>query len=169
MSNVVVLVGNPRPASRTAAFATALAGRLAETAPRVIELGEVIGVSLDGEPVRAANPQPDAWDAVTSADLLVVATPSYKGTYTGLLKLFLDRYPAGALDGVRAVPVAVAGSPDHAGATAADLLRLLRELGAVAGSGVAVLESQLAEPDALLDRHAARLASELAHPVPTDR
>jgi len=112
--------------------------------------------------VRAANPQPDAWDAVTSADLLVVATPSYKGTYTGLLKLFLDRYPAGALDGVRAVPVAVAGSPDHAGATAADLLRLLRELGAVAGSGVAVLESQLADGDALLDRHAARLAEEFA-------
>ena len=160
MSNVVVLVGNPRPGSRTAAFATALAQRLVATAPRVIELGEVIAVGLDAEPVRATSPQPDAWDAVSTAELLVVATPSYKGTYTGLLKLFLDRYPAGGLTGVRAVPVAVAGSPDHAGATAADLLRLLRELGAVAGSAVAILESQLADGEALLDRHAARLAEE---------
>ena len=162
MSNVVVLVGNPRPGSRTAAFATALAGRLAAAEPQVIELGEIIGVSLDGEPARAARPQPGAWDAVAGADLVVVATPSYKGTYTGLLKLFLDRYPAGALTGVRAVPVAVAGSPDHAGATAADLLRLLRELGARATSAVAVLESQLADGAALLERHAARLAEEFA-------
>jgi len=162
VSNVVVLVGNPRPGSRTGAFAIALAGRLGAGEPRVIELGEIIAVSLDAEPARPTHPQPDAWDAVAAADLLVVATPSYKGTYTGLLKVFLDRYPAGALTGVRAVPVAVAGSPDHAGATAADLLRLLRELGAVATSAVGVLESQLADGAALLDRHASRLTEEFA-------
>lgn len=157
MSNVVVLSGNPRAASRTAAFATALAERLSATTPRVIELADVIAVSIDGQPAQAKDPQPDAWDAAAAADLLVVATPSYKGTYTGLLKLFFDRYPAGALTGVRAIPVAVAGSPDHAGATAADLQRLLRELGATALSAVAVLESQLAEGKELIDRHAARL------------
>ena len=46
---------------------------------------------------------------------------------------------------------------------AADLLRLLRELGATAPSAVAVLESQLTDADALAARHAARLSQELAH------
>ena len=31
-----------------------------------------------------------------AADLVVVASPTYKATYTGLLKVFLDRFPAGA-------------------------------------------------------------------------
>ena len=31
-----------------------------------------------------------------SADLVVVASPTYKGTYTGLLKLFLDRFATSA-------------------------------------------------------------------------
>ena len=32
---------------------------------------------------------------VGEADLVVVASPTYKGTYTGLLKLFLDRFADG--------------------------------------------------------------------------
>ena len=37
---------------------------------------------------------------VGGADLVIVASPTLKGTYTGLLKLFLDRF---AVDGVRGV------------------------------------------------------------------
>jgi len=55
------------------------------------------------------------------------------------------------------VPVAVAGSPAHAEATADDLLRLLRELGATVPSAVAVLESQLEQAETIAARHAARL------------
>ena len=41
---------------------------------------------------------------VGDADLVVVASPTYKATYTGLLKLFLDRFAGGTgLTGV-AVP-----------------------------------------------------------------
>ena len=39
--------------------------------------------------------------AVGAADLVVVASPTYKGTYTGLLKLFLDRFAADGLRGGR--------------------------------------------------------------------
>jgi FMN reductase len=38
--------------------------------------------------------------AVSAAELVVVASPTYKGTYSGLLKLFLDRFVADALRGV---------------------------------------------------------------------
>jgi FMN reductase len=163
MTDVVILNGNPRIGSRTGALARALAGALGHPDPRVIELAEAIAVGVGPEPVAPAAPQPDALDAITHARLLLVATPSYKGSYTGLLKVFLDQVAAGALAGVAAVPIAVAGSPAHAEATAADLLRLLRELGATAPSAVAVLESQLDDLDAIAVRHASRLTDEFAH------
>ena len=48
-------------------------------------------------------------EEVGAADLVVVACPTYKGTFTGLLKLFLDRFAGGT--GLRGVALltAVAG------------------------------------------------------------
>ncbi|TDD63979.1 hypothetical protein E1262_29575 [Jiangella aurantiaca] len=40
----------------------------------------------------------------------LLATPTYKARYTGLLKAFLDRLPGGALRGTVAVPVTVAAA-----------------------------------------------------------
>jgi FMN reductase len=163
MSDLVILNGNPRVGSRTGTLALALADALGHPDPRVIELAAAAAVTFGAAPVAPTAPQPDAVDAITSAPMLIVATPSYKGTYTGLLKVFLDQLRAGALAGVLAVPVAVAGSPAHAEATAADLLRLLRELGATAPSAVAVLESQLDDIASISARHARRLTDEFAH------
>ncbi len=44
------------------------------------------------------NPKPKSrtYDAA-QAELVVVASPTYKASYTGLLKLFLDRFGAGLL------------------------------------------------------------------------
>ena len=49
-------------------------------------------------------------EQVGAAELVVVASPTYKGTYTGLLKLFLDRF---ATDGIRgvAVPLMLGAGP----------------------------------------------------------
>ena len=44
---------------------------------------------------------------------MIVASPTYKATYTGLLKLFLDRIAGGALAGVTAVPVMLGGHWRH--------------------------------------------------------
>jgi FMN reductase len=162
MSELVVLSGNPRAGSRTSAFAVQLAGSLGHPDPEVIELADAVAINFDAEPVAPRKPRPDAVDVVTAARVLIVATPSYKGTFTGLLKVFLDRLAAGDLAGVTVVPVAVAGSPAHAEATAADLLRLVRELGADAPSAVAILESRLADADEVTARHARRLRNEFA-------
>ena len=43
----------------------------------------------------------DLVSEVGGADLVIVACPTFKGTYTGLLKLFLDRF---AVDGIRGSP-----------------------------------------------------------------
>jgi FMN reductase len=170
MSDLVVLVGNPRVGSRTSRLAATLARVLVtELAERDVtltgtchlELSELVGVSFSDRAVAASAPQVDAADLIRDARLLVVATPSYKGTYTGLLKVFLDRLPHGAPSGVTAVPVAIAGSPLHAVATAADLRRLLVELGADAPAVVEVLEAKLDDIDAVVEQSARTVADEV--------
>ena len=75
----------------------------------------------------------------------MVASPTYKATYTGLLKLFLDGYGPSPLAGVEAVPLMVGAAPHHALAVDVHLTPLLLELGApVPRRGLYVLESELA-------------------------
>src|SRR5580704_7418513 len=97
----VVLAGNPRPESRTLAVAAAAAQSVIEAAGlinsyQVIDLCGLARRLLLPEPSPAVE---DAIDQVTGADLVVVASPTFKGTYTGLLKVFVDRLPHRALTG----------------------------------------------------------------------
>jgi FMN reductase len=54
-----------------------------------------------------------AIDAIATADVLVLVTPIYRATYSGLLKVVLDQLPTDALRGTAAVLAATAGSPAH--------------------------------------------------------
>jgi FMN reductase len=91
-----------------------------------------------------------------AADVLVVATPTYKGSYTGLLKVLLDQLPSNGLAGVRAVPVVTAGVAPQAAAAEALLRQLLTELGAdVADPGLPVVEAELPETPAIAEKYAA--------------
>ncbi|MBR8740194.1 NAD(P)H-dependent oxidoreductase [Nocardiopsis sp. MG754419] len=140
------LVGNPRPRSRTATAATAVARHATVAAglsdePDLLDLAELRPLLL------TPGPPPDvrsALERVRASDLLVVASPTYKATYTGLLKVFLDLLPTGGLDGVTAVPVLVMGSPAHTLAVDVHLRPLLLELGAtVPTSGLALLQEAI--------------------------
>ena len=125
--SLVVLVGNPKPRSRTYQAAHLVAERLAGRPPDLsVDLTDLGGALLDWSDSGVA----DIVAAVQASDLAIVASPTYKATYTGLLKLFLDRIPGGALAGVTAVPLMLGGHWRHA--LAADLLLkpVLVELGA---------------------------------------
>lgn len=50
---------------------------------------------------------------VEQADAIVVATPVYKASYTGLLKAFLDLLPQDALRGKLVLPLATGGTQSH--------------------------------------------------------
>ncbi|MBM7788824.1 NADPH-dependent FMN reductase [Tenggerimyces flavus] len=142
---VVVLVGNPRPASRTRAAAEALAAGLGAT-PFVIDLAEFGGAVLDGSPEVDA-----ALETVRTASVLIVATPVYKASYTGLLKAFLDRYDNRALEGVVAIPFTVAAAPIHRLTADVHLRPLLVELGASTPTrAFAIEESALPNLDAVV-------------------
>ena len=132
MSNIVVLVGNPQPSSRTRLVAEEVAQRIA--ARSGARVSETIDLA-DAASLLFRFPD-DTVDElrrrVAAADLVVVASPTYKATYTGLLKAFLDRFAAGELRGVTAIPLLTIGAPAHALAVEHGLRPLLVELGASA-------------------------------------
>ncbi|GAA2161239.1 FMN reductase [Humibacillus xanthopallidus] len=177
--SVVELIGNPRPASRTRALADLVAVRLSHALgepgpvtgshgiplgePVVIELGDAVGVSFGPEPVRVRTPLVDPFGTVIRARLLVVATPTYKATYSGLLKIFLDQLSQGDLARVVAVPVAIAGAPAHRESVSSALHELLVELGAqVPAPALALLESEVADQEAHVGRWVTAYAAGLA-------
>jgi FMN reductase len=160
----VVVVGNPRPASRTHTVAVEAARLVAKHAaidaePEIIDLTSLAPLLLAAEPSSAVEA---AVGQVRDADVLLVASPTYKGTYTGLLKVFFDRIPAGDLAGTVALPLLVMGSPRHALAVEVHLRPLLVELGAtVPTPGLALLEADLEAPGAVLTDWAERVAPAL--------
>ena len=122
-----VVVGNPKSGSRTLAAATTVLRRLTDSEPDlVIDLATLGTALLDWRDAGVAA----LVDEVGAADLVVVASPTYKATYTGLLKLFLDRFDAGV--GLRglAVPLMLGAAPQHTLAAELHLRPLLVELGA---------------------------------------
>jgi FMN reductase len=148
-SRVAVVVGNPRPASRTLTAATYVARQLAGRDPDLtVDLATEGAALLDW-----TDPGVTALVAeVGAADLVVVASPTYKGTYTGLLKLFLDRFAGGT--GLRglAVPLLLGAGPQHALAAELTLRPVLTEIGAtVPGRGLFVIDRDHDDPAAYAD------------------
>jgi FMN reductase len=164
----VVVVGNPRPASRTHAVAVDAAQIIAkhaaiDTEPEIIDLTAIAPLLLAAEPASAVEV---AVDQVRDADVLLVASPTYKATYTGLLKVFFDRIPGGGLTGTVALPLLVMGSPRHALAVEVHLRPLLVELGATVPSpGLALLEADLDAPGEILTDWAERVAPAIRRDV----
>ncbi|MFL6710825.1 MAG: NADPH-dependent FMN reductase [Massilia sp.] len=50
---------------------------------------------------------------VAESDAVVIATPVYKASYTGILKAFLDLLPQDGLEGKLVLPIATGGSQSH--------------------------------------------------------
>ncbi|MGO1770314.1 MAG: NADPH-dependent FMN reductase [Microbacterium sp.] len=157
---VTVVVGNPQPGSRTSRIATALAERLfagAETS--VIELTEYASELFvrDSERITRLSAR------VAASDVAVFATPTYKASYTGLLKAFLDRYGSGGLAGTVAIPLHTGADLGHSLAPMVALTPLLTELGAVVpGRGVYVVAGDLSDLDEVVGEAADRLARDIA-------
>jgi FMN reductase len=152
-----VVVGNPKPRSRTLAVAEAVAERVAAvngvTVTRTIDLCDYAGSLFEWphDELAALNAQ------VAASDLVVIASPTYKAAYTGLLKAFLDRYASNGLEGVTAVPVMTGSLPHHAMTIDTTLRPLLVELGAsVPTRGLYFVMAQMDELDAVVDEWATR-------------
>ncbi|WPB55789.1 FMN reductase [Xylophilus sp. GOD-11R] len=115
---VVAVSGSLQRPSRTLALVEHLVDLIGEAVPiqtRLIELG-VVGPRLAGALARAQLPADVEAEiaAVESADLLVVASPVYRATYSGLFKHFFDFVHHEALIDVPVLLAATGGSERHA-------------------------------------------------------
>jgi len=138
------LVGNPRPESRTHGLARALTRELARVLPHSVT-AEVDLAPLGPRVLDPADPAATAAAGqVLDADVLVIASPTYKASYSGLLKAFLDRLGTASLTGTAAVPVLLGGAQNHRLAVDVHFTPLLAELGAaVPVRGLFVLETEV--------------------------
>ena len=144
-ARVAVVVGNPKPGSRTLAAAVHVARELTGAEPDlVVDLADLGPALLDwNDPSVAA-----LVEQVGAADLVVVASPTYKAAYTGLLKLFLDRFPTDGLRGV-AVPLMLGAGPGHALAPELTLRPVLTEIGGIVpAKGLYVVDAAFDDPAA---------------------
>jgi FMN reductase len=161
VTTVLAVVGNPRPESRTHTLARQLSAALArelKAATDEVDLATLGARALDPEDDAAH----EATDKVLSANILIVASPTYKATYSGLLKVFFDRFAGGSLAGKAAVPILLGGAPNHLLAVDVHFTPLLLELGAVLPTrGLFVLESELDGFDVFAAEWSARNAAAL--------
>jgi FMN reductase len=132
MALVVTISGSPSAGSRTQALAAhagaAIAGRggfeLAEINVRDLPPADLIYGRADAEPIRRAL------DLIARASGVVVSTPVYKASYTGVLKTFLDLLPQFGLDGKVVLPLVTGGAVAHVLAIDYALRPVLHSLGA---------------------------------------
>jgi FMN reductase len=148
-----VVVGNPKPKSRTRDAGILAAHKLTGADPDIVldlvDLGPALlefGNSTVAEAIQS----------IQHVDVAVFASPTFKATYTGLLKLFLDQFPPDGLANVTAFPLMLGAGPAHALAPELLLKPVLVELGATCPvAGLYLIDKTFAE-DPRLDAWAVR-------------
>ncbi|MDF1602416.1 CE1759 family FMN reductase [Nocardioides sp. YIM 152315] len=164
-SLVVVSAGLSNPSSTKL-----LADRLTAATVEALEDVEVTHVELRDlahqltDQLLTGFPAPElaaAETAVAGADGLVVVTPVFSASYSGLFKTFFDVLEAGALDGTPVLVAATAGTARHSLVLEHALRPLFAYLRAVVvPTGVFAATDDFAGPD--LDARVTRAAGELA-------
>jgi FMN reductase len=151
--SVAVVCGNPKPKSRTLEAALFVAERLCGApADLVLDLVDMGPRLLTwGDPSVSA-----AVESVCRSEIAIFASPTYKGTYTGLLKLFLDQFPSDSLANTTAFPLMLGAAMGHAMAPDLLLKPVLVELGASCPArGLYLLETDYTS-EAVIDPWVAR-------------
>ncbi|MFC7396837.1 NADPH-dependent FMN reductase [Chelatococcus sp. GCM10030263] len=128
---VLVISGSPTIPSKTALLADMVAARLCGEQTcvehlRLLDLPaeDLVAMKVDRGPVAQAIA------AVSRADGLVIATPTFKASFSGLTKLFLDLLPQFGLAGKAVLPLATGGSLAHVLALDYSLRPVLQCMGA---------------------------------------
>jgi FMN reductase len=129
--NVLLLGGSPSAPSTTWRLLQLLGERLGALGHRTVALQVR---QLPAEALLQANADDavlrEALAQVLEADAVVVGTPVYKASFSGVLKTFLDLLPQDGLAGKLVLPVATGGSQSHMLALDYALRPVLASLGA---------------------------------------
>jgi FMN reductase len=147
---ILTIGGSPAPQSRTERLMLLVDEALRTDGFNVDRLNvrdlpadDLFQARVDAPAIR------DAVRRLDVADGVVIATPIYKASYSGILKTFLDLLPQLGLTGKTVLPLAIGGSVAHVLAIDYALRPVLSSLGArhVVG-GVFVLDKLIAVDEA---------------------
>jgi FMN reductase len=154
-----VVVGNPKAKSRTLDAGILVARKLTGAEPDLV----VDLIDLGAPLLELGNAAIiEMVQSIQRMRVVVFASPTFKATYTGLIKLFLDQFPSDGLAGVTAFPVMLGAGPAHALAPDLLLKPVLVELGAICpAAGLYLIDKSYAE-DPRLDAWIARVKPLLA-------
>ncbi|MFK4719136.1 FMN reductase [Bradyrhizobium niftali] len=129
MLKITIVVGNPKSKSRTAQIARLLVRQVFSSENPDLELIDLAD-HADEIFVWPSEKMDALTKRVKDSNFALFASPTYKATYTGLLKAFLDRYPANGLQGIAAACLMTGAGAGHSMAPTTSLVPLLFELGA---------------------------------------
>ncbi|AZS13559.1 NADPH-dependent FMN reductase [Paenibacillus lutimineralis] len=131
MAKVTIINGTPTPGSRLTAIIALAEELLVKEGFEVkhVNVGELppddlIHTKFESEHIVKAN------GLVAEADAIIVASPVYKASYTGVLKTFLDLIPERGLTGKVILPMFMGGTIAHLLAIDYALKPVLSVLGA---------------------------------------
>lgn len=117
MTRLVAIVGSVTPPGRLRRAVDEAAERLQGRGgadAQVIDLAEVTLGFADGRPPEAFGDDSAATvEAIASADAVLLATPVYRGSFTGSLKNLIDLTPIEALRGKPTAIVAMGATTHH--------------------------------------------------------
>jgi len=130
----VAIAGSPSPTSSSRRIALRVLGALAEHGwvTETVDLAQLPADPLlgRGEDARVRR----AIELAGEARILVLATPIYRASYSGLLKCFFDLMPVEHLAGRVCALVATGTAPAHALAIDHGLRPLVASVGGVCGA-----------------------------------
>lgn len=131
MSRVVILSGSPNISSRLNGMTDYVRQALAEAGMKtaliqVIDLPpeDLVYAKFNSPSILAAN------ELVAAADAVVIASPVYKASYTGVLKSYIDLLPQKGFEHKLIAPVFIAGTMAHMLAVDYALKPMLASMGA---------------------------------------
>lgn len=162
MTRIVAVLGSVTPPGR---FSSAIAAAVARAngAGHEVELLDLANLCLDFADGRPAADHDDdsarIIELISNAEAVLLASPVYRGTYTGALKNLLDLMPIEALQGKPAGIVAMGASQHHFLGVDSHLRDVLAWFGAlVAPTGVYLTSADFAD-GTLSDAASAQLDS----------
>lgn len=114
MSHIVIISGSPTPGSRLNGLIEFVEGKWNEQG---IKISHIRVADLPAEALLHANFKDEqivaALALVESASGVVIASPVYKASFTGILKAFLDLLPQTGLKGKVTLPLFIGGTIAH--------------------------------------------------------
>jgi len=118
MPKIIGISGSITQPSRTKSLVDVIVSRASHKLHAHAGVIDIAQLASDLGPTVSFNHFPEsltqAYDKLSNAELIVIATPVYKASYTGLLKHFFDLLDPKQLAGKVVILAATGGSDQHA-------------------------------------------------------